>query len=86
MFITDYSGIYTNVPGKAAAVATTLLFVGRLWDAINDLWTGYLIDISPRSLCGKFIPYVLFVTFFTGILGMMLFQIPQILSDFGKEF
>ena len=85
MFITDYSGIYTNVPGKAAAVATTLLFVGRLWDAINDLWTGYLIDISPRTRWGKFKPYVLVGTFFTGILGMMLFHIPQNLSDFGKE-
>ncbi|KLI74889.1 MULTISPECIES: MFS transporter [Lacticaseibacillus] len=85
MFITDYSGIYTGVPGKAAAVATTLLFVGRLWDAVNDLWTGYVIDISRRTRWGKFKPYVLAGTFFAGILGMMLFHIPQGISDFGKE-
>lgn len=67
MFITDYSGIYSGVPGKAAAVATTLLFVGRLWDAVNDLWTGYLIDISPRTRWGKFKPYVLIGSLLAGI-------------------
>ncbi len=85
MFITDYSGIYSGVPGKAAAVATTLLFVGRLWDAVNDLWTGYLIDISPRTRWGKFKPYVLIGSLLAGILGMMLFHIPQNFSNFGKE-
>lgn len=37
IFITDYSGIYAGIPGKAAAMATTLLFTGRVWDAFADL-------------------------------------------------
>ncbi|MFT8397062.1 MAG: MFS transporter [Schleiferilactobacillus harbinensis] len=85
IFITDYSGIYAGIPGKAAAMATTLLFTGRVWDAFADLGAGYVIDRTPRTRWGKFKPYVFGGTFASGIFAIMLFNVPAAFSDFGKE-
>lgn len=84
MYITDYAGIYKGVPGKAAMVATMLLFVARIWDAVNDLLVGYIVDISPITRWGKFKPFVFSGNVASGILAILLFNIPGYLSDTGK--
>ncbi|NSW52556.1 MAG: MFS transporter [Anaerolineae bacterium] len=84
LYITDYAGIYTGIAGKAAAVATAMLLIGRIWDAINDPLMGFLMDRAPRRKQGKFKPILLFGTVLSTILIIALFNIPAGLPDIAK--
>lgn len=84
LYITDYSGLYKNDSGKATAVATLLLLIGRLLDAFINPPCGILMDSSPRTKIGKFKPYVIGGTIVTTIAIILLFNIPSALSDLQK--
>jgi Na+/melibiose symporter-like transporter len=84
LYITDYAGIYTGIAGKAAGVATIMLLVGRLWDAINDPILGFMMDRSPRTKWGKFKPFMFWATIASAILIIAIFNIPSGLSDIAK--
>lgn len=81
LYITDYSGLYAGIPGKAAAIAAVMLIVARSWDAINDLFLGLVMDRSPRTKMGKFKPFMFWFSLISGVLIIALFNIPRSLSD-----
>lgn len=61
-FISGYIMIfYTDVAGIGATAVGTLLFIARMWDAINDPLMGVLTD-KTRTRWGKFRPYMLYVS------------------------
>lgn len=84
LYITDYSGIYAGIAGKAAAVATVMLLIGRIWDAINDPLMGFLMDRAPRRKNGKFKPILVWGTIISTVLIIALFNIPASFSDIAK--
>lgn len=84
LYITDYSGIYAGIAGKAAAVATLMLLIGRVWDAVNDPILGFVMDRSPRTKMGKFKPFMFWATLASMVLAMILFNIPSTISDIAK--
>lgn len=84
IYITDYAGVYTGIAGKAAQVATLMLLLGRLWDGINDPILGFMMDRSPRTKWGKFKPFMFLGTLISGILIIVLFNIPGGASDIIK--
>jgi Na+/melibiose symporter-like transporter len=84
LYITDYSGVYTGIAGKAASVATIMLLVGRIWDGINDPLLGFVMDRSPRGNWGKFKPFMFWATLASAILIVALFNIPDGISDLSK--
>ncbi|MBN2047403.1 MAG: MFS transporter [Anaerolineaceae bacterium] len=84
LYITDYSGIYAGIAGKAAQVATLMLLIGRVWDGINDPLLGYVMDRSPRTKHGKFKPFMFWATLGSSLLIIALFNIPAGLSDLLK--
>ncbi|MCU0486424.1 MAG: MFS transporter, partial [Anaerolineales bacterium] len=84
LYLTDYAGIYTGIAGKAAAVATMMLLIGRIWDAVNDPLLGFVMDRSPRTRWGKFKPFMFWATLASMILIIGLFNIPAGLSDVSK--
>jgi len=84
LYITDYAGIYSGVVGKAAGVATMMVLIGRIWDAVNDPILGFLMDRSPRSKWGKFKPFMFWATLAVMFLAIILFNIPAALPDAGK--
>lgn len=81
LYVTDYSGIYAGITGKAASVATVLLLVGRLWDTFNDPLFGVIMDRSPRTRWGKFKPFMFGGTLASAVLIVLLFNIPSGFSD-----
>lgn len=81
LYVTDYSGIYAGIAGKAASAATVLLLVGRLWDTFNDPLFGIVMDRSRRTRWGKFKPYMFGGTLAAAILIVLLFNIPGGFSD-----
>ena len=76
LYLTDYSGLK-----NAAAIATTLLLVGRVLDAVDDPLQGWIMDNAKKTRIGKFKPFML-----GGILAAMfalllLFNIPQGIAE-----
>jgi GPH family glycoside/pentoside/hexuronide:cation symporter len=54
-----------------------MFLVTRLWDAINDPMMGTIAD-RTRSRWGHFRPYLLWVAFPFGVIGVLLFTTPDL--------
>ena len=67
--------------GIAAAAAAAILLVPKLWDALNDILFGYLIDRHTFRNGQKFLPWVRIGTSAVGITTVALFAIPASLSQ-----
>ena len=67
--------------GIAAATAAVILLVPKLWDAVNDVIFGYLVDRHVFKSGLKFLPWVRIGTAAVGITTVALFAIPASLSE-----
>jgi len=67
---------YTDTMGLTAAVAGTLLLVGRLWDAFFDPLMGVLAD-RTNTRWGKFRPWVLWTAVPWAIVMVLAFTVPD---------
>ena len=67
--------------GIAAASAAAILLLPKLWDAVNDVLFGYLIDRYTFRNGQKFLPWVRIGTTAIGITTVALFAIPASLSQ-----
>ena len=63
--------------GIAAAAAAVLLLVPKLWDAVNDVIFGYLVDRHTFKNGQKFIPWVRIGCTAIGLTTVALFAIPK---------
>ncbi|KVD46813.1 hypothetical protein WS61_09955 [Burkholderia sp. ABCPW 11] len=70
---------YTEKFGLAAAAASTLLFVARVWDAIVDPVVGAAAD-RTRTRWGKFRPYLLFTPIPIAVVALMTYSTPDLAS------
>jgi len=67
---------YTDTVGIAAAVAGSLLLVGRLWDAFFDPMMGVIAD-RTNTRWGKFRPWVLWSALPWGIAMVLAYTTPN---------
>ena len=67
--------------GIAAATAAFILLVPKLWDAVNDVLFGYIVDRHTFKNGQKFIPWVRIGCAAIGITTVVLFAIPESLSQ-----
>jgi len=67
--------------GIAAATAAMILLVPKLWDAINDMIFGYLIDRTRFKNGQKFIPWIKIGVTAVGLTTIALFAIPESASQ-----
>jgi len=74
---------YTNVFGISAAVAGTIFFVAKIWDAVLDPAVGALADRSPVTRWGRYRPYILFTALPLSIFSFLCFLAPDF-SPTGK--
>ena len=70
--------------GIAAATAAAILIIPKLWDAVNDVLFGYIVDRHMFKNGQKFMPWVRIGTSAVGITTVALFAIPASLSSGGK--
>ena len=73
---------YTDVFGISAAAAGTMFLLTRIWDTANDPIMGIIGD-RTNTRWGKFRPYLLWIAFPFGLIGVLLFSTPE-LSLAGK--
>lgn len=67
--------------GIAAARAAALLIVPKLWDAVNDVLFGYVLDRHTFKNGEKFRPWIRVGVTAIGITTIALFAIPASMSD-----
>lgn len=67
--------------GITAAMAAAILLVPKLWDAVNDVLFGYLMDRGTFRNGQKFLPWVRIGTAAIGITTVVLFAIPDSLTQ-----
>jgi len=67
--------------GIAAATAAMILLVPKLWDAVNDMLFGYLIDRTRFKNGQKFIPWVRIGVAAIGVTTVALFAIPESMNQ-----
>ena len=67
--------------GIAAASAAMILLFPKLWDAVNDVIFGYLIDRYTFKNGQRFMPWVRIGTTAIGITTVVLFAIPESMSQ-----
>lgn len=63
--------------GIAAAAAAMILLVPKVWDAVNDILFGYLMDRTTFKNGQKFLPWVRIGTAAIGVTTVALFAIPE---------
>lgn len=63
--------------GIAAATAAAILIIPKLWDAVNDVLFGYIVDRFTFKNGQKFVPWIRIGTSAVGITLVALFAIPE---------
>ncbi len=74
IFLTYY---YVDVWGILPGAIATMMFVVRLWDAVNDPLMGLVAD-RTQTRWGKFRPYLLWMAVPYGVCGYLIFANPQL--------
>lgn len=72
MYLTVY---YLDVVGLAPLVASTIMLVARVWDAVNDPMMGAICE-RTHSKHGRFRPYILYGAPLLAIFGVLTFTSP----------
>lgn len=67
--------------GITAATAAAILLVPKLWDAVNDVLFGYLVDRYKFKNGQKFIPWIRIGTAAVGITTVAMFAIPETMAQ-----
>lgn len=82
--VASYISVYmTDTVGITAGVASIIMLIATLWDAINDPMMGAICD-RTKSRWGRYRPYILIIPFILTVVSFFLFLNPQGLSDTGK--
>ena len=67
--------------GITAAAAAAVLLLPKLWDAVNDVLFGYIVDRHVFKNGQRFVPWVRIGTSAIGITTVALFAIPESLPQ-----
>ncbi len=70
--------------GIAATTAAAILIIPKLWDAVNDVIFGYIVDRHTFKNGQKFMPWVRIGTAAVGITTVAMFAIPSSMEQTGK--
>lgn len=70
---------YTDIFGISGTAAGVLLFVARIWDAINDPMMGVIVD-KTKTRWGRYRPYILIAPIPLYIFAILTFTVPDLTS------
>lgn len=68
---------FTDIFGISAGVAGSILLAGRIWDGVNDVVTGLVVD-NVHSKHGKLRPYLLWFAIPTALVFALMFLAPDL--------
>ncbi len=79
-----YIETYMTDIGFSASIAGIILLFPKIWDAVNDVIFGYLMDRFSFKNGDKFIPWIRIGTCAIGITTVALFAIPKSMTNTTK--
>ncbi len=68
---------FTNVAGIPAGLAGSILMIGKIWDAVNDPFVGFLTDKTQSRRWGRRLPWLLYGAIPFGIFFFLQWIVPQ---------
>jgi glycoside/pentoside/hexuronide:cation symporter, GPH family len=68
---------FTNIAGIPAGMAGSILMIGKIWDAINDPFVGYLTDKTKSKRWGRRLPWLLYGAVPFGVFFFLQWIVPQ---------
>jgi glycoside/pentoside/hexuronide:cation symporter, GPH family len=72
---------FTNVAGIPPGVAGSILMIGKIWDAVNDPFIGYLTDKTQSPRWGRRLPWLIYGAIPFGIFFFLQWIVPKFASD-----
>jgi GPH family glycoside/pentoside/hexuronide:cation symporter len=70
---------YTDVFGITTKAAGIMFIITKIWDAVNDPMMGMIAD-RTNTRWGKFRPYLIWGAIPLGVLGVLTFTTPELIS------
>lgn len=70
---------YTDIFGISGTAAGILLFVARIWDAVNDPMMGVIVD-KTKTKWGRYRPYILIAPIPLYLFAILTFTVPDLTS------
>ncbi len=70
--------------GLSAVMASAIILIPKLWDAVNDIIFGYIVDRYKFKNGQKFVPWVKIGVSTVGIATIVLFAIPSKIENTAK--
>lgn len=67
---------FTNVAGIPAGLAGSVLMIGKIWDAINDPFVGFLTDKTKSRRWGRRLPWLLYGAIPFGVFFFLQWIVP----------
>ncbi len=67
---------FTNVAGIPAALAGSILMIGKIWDAINDPFVGILTDRTQSRRWGRRLPWLIYGAIPFGLFFFLQWIVP----------
>ncbi|MBD2167134.1 MFS transporter [Calothrix membranacea FACHB-236] len=67
---------FTNVAGIPAGLAGSILMVGKIWDAVNDPFVGFLTDKTKSRRWGRRLPWLLYGAIPFGVFFFLQWIVP----------
>ncbi|MBF2047874.1 MFS transporter [Leptolyngbya sp. NK1-12] len=68
---------FTNVAGMNAALAGSVLMIGKIWDAVNDPLVGVLSDRTRSARWGRRYPWMLYGAIPFGVTFFLQWVVPR---------
>ncbi|MDZ8055501.1 MAG: MFS transporter [Aulosira sp. ZfuVER01] len=69
---------FTNVAGIPAGLAGSILMVGKIWDAVNDPFVGFLTDKTKSRRWGRRLPWLLYGAIPFGVFFFLQWIVPPL--------
>lgn len=72
---------FTNVAGIPAGLAGSILMIGKIWDAVNDPFVGFLTDKTQSPRWGRRLPWLFYGAIPFGIFFFLQWIVPPFSTD-----
>jgi GPH family glycoside/pentoside/hexuronide:cation symporter len=76
---------FTNVAGIPAGLAGSILMIGKIWDAVNDPFVGWMTDKTKSRRWGRRLPWMLYGAVPFGIFFFLQWIVPQFSTEPGNN-
>ncbi len=82
--ITTFLSAYLLMCGLTTTMTAIAILIVKVWDSVNDLIFGGMMDKIKFKNGGKFLPFLKMSLFFIPIATILMFSIPNAFTSMGK--